>query len=232
MSRRAGAISLAVVTAIGLVGLGASAARSQRWTSFTLRIRARDIVTTVLPRRQICQTPVSVLASAGGIEAWAWPTAQPAPRLIVLVLDRRGHKVLATGQLPSGYAEVPPPRGYPSPVSLRARLSRTLSSNQRVTICLLNAGKTPVSLLGSTPNRVSGTLSSEGKSTGSALALLFLRPHSQSLFSMLPAIFRRASLFRPGWVGAWTFWLLAAAMLGAFGLGAVAVAKATEADGA
>ena len=52
----------------------------------------------------------------------------------------------------------------------------------------------------------------------------------QSLFSMLPTIFRRAMLFRPTWVGAWTFWLLAAAVLGAFALGAVAVARASSAD--
>jgi hypothetical protein len=32
------------------------------------------------------------------------------------------------------------------------------------------------------------------------------------MFSLLPTIFSRAALFRPGWVGAWTFWALLVAL--------------------
>jgi hypothetical protein len=232
MRARAGLVSIAVVAALGLGGLAASAARSQHWTSFTLGIRAQMFVVTLPPGRQACQTPVSVLAPAGGVQAWAWPAPQPGPPLRVTVLDPHGGKPLATGQLPPGYAETPPPRGYPSPVSLRTRLSRPLSSGHPVTLCLQNLGTTPVTLMGSYPNNMSGTLRSEGKSTGYAMALSFTRPHSQSLFSMLPTIFRRASLFRPAWIGPWTFWLLGTALLAAFGLGALAVVKARIDDGA
>jgi hypothetical protein len=72
-----------------------------------------------------------------------------------------------------------------------------------------------------------GTASGAGRS---ALALLFLREHPRSLLSLVPTIFRRASLFRPGWVGPWTYWLLSAALLGAFGLAGVAVTRAARSD--
>jgi hypothetical protein len=54
------------------------------------------------------------------------------------------------------------------------------------------------------------TASLEGQPAGTDISLLFLRSHPASSLSLLPAIFRRAALFRPSWIGAWTFWLLAA----------------------
>ena len=60
-------------------------------------------------------------------------------------------------------------------------------------------------------------------------ATLVARP--PTLLSDIPTVFERAALFRPGWVGVWTFWLLAAALLGAFPLAALALTRAIDADG-
>jgi len=44
------------------------------------------------------------------------------------------------------------------------------------------------------------------------VALELVRAPERSLLSEVPDMFERASLFRPGWMGAWTFWLLLAAV--------------------
>jgi hypothetical protein len=40
--------------------------------------------------------------------------------------------------------------------------------------------------------------------------LTFGRRHPTTALSLVPTMFRRAGLFHGGWVGAWTYWLLAA----------------------
>jgi hypothetical protein len=44
--------------------------------------------------------------------------------------------------------------------------------------------------------------------------MLFL-DRSTSTLSLIPTIFRRASLFRPSWIGPWLYWLLVAVLAGA-----------------
>ena len=39
------------------------------------------------------------------------------------------------------------------------------------------------------------------------------RRDNRPLLALLPDAFERASLFRPGWVGAWTYWLLLVALV-------------------
>jgi hypothetical protein len=74
----------------------------------------------------------------------------------------------------------------------------------------------------------SGTLSGASRSPGRAATMVFLRPRSISLLSALPTVFHRAALFRPDWVGAWTFWLLLLAVVAAFPLTAIAIWLATR----
>ena len=47
----------------------------------------------------------------------------------------------------------------------------------------------------------------------SDLSVVFLHDSRRSVLSQLPDVFDRASVFRPGWVGPWLFWLLSAAVL-------------------
>lgn len=63
-----------------------------------------------------------------------------------------------------------------------------------------------------------GRLAVAGSSGGDPAAgdriIEFIRPGSESLLSMLPTMMRRASLFRPGGVGPWTFYLLFVIVIG------------------
>jgi hypothetical protein len=47
------------------------------------------------------------------------------------------------------------------------------------------------------------------------LTLVFLRERRRSALALVPVMFEHASRFHPGWVGPWTFWLLAALVVGA-----------------
>jgi hypothetical protein len=53
------------------------------------------------------------------------------------------------------------------------------------------------------------------------IALAFVSEKPRSLLTRLPGVFRHASTFRPGFVGAWTYWLLfgAAVLLAPVALG-------------
>lgn len=230
MSRRSGVLAFALAAGLGFAGLAVSAARGQRWTAFSLRVPAQRFATLLQPGVQACQTPVRVSAPTGGLEAWLYSGSAPGPALGVSVSDARNGKLFAVGRIPPTPRETTPPSSFPTPISREARFDATVPAGRRITVCFLNLGTTAMALMGGHPSATSGTLTT---SRGSAIALVFLRPHTQSLFSMLPTVFRRAMLFRPTWVGAWTFWLLAGALLGAFAMAALAIARApaTDAEG-
>jgi len=228
---RRGVLAFVLASGLGLAGLAVSAAWGKRWTAFSVRVPASGFAVLLQPNQQACQTPVKVSTSTGGFETWIYSGSVPGPALGVTVTDARNGKLLAVGRIPPSDRETTPPSGFPSPISTRTRFNATVPAGKRITVCFLNLGTTAVALMGSGgPSDTSGAITVPATSHGQAISLLFLRPHPQSLFSMLPTVFRRAMLFRPTWVGAWTFWLLAGALLGSFALGALAIARASAAD--
>ncbi len=66
---------------------------------------------------------------------------------------------------------------------------------------------------------------------GQRFSLVLLSDGSRSLLGSLSLAFSRASLWRLSWVGPWTFWVLAIALLMAFGLVVAAVVRAADDDG-
>jgi hypothetical protein len=187
-------------------------------------------VSTLEQNQAVCDSPVIPSSAFGAIRVWIWPTDAPGPALQVTVRDLRTRRVVAEGRTPKGYAETNPPTGYPSPIGLTSMLSSTVPATRAIVICIRSAGADPVTLMGSVPAIGSGVVRSGGTPSKTALAMLFLRPHPQSLLSLLPTVFARAALFRMGWVGAWTFWALTGALLAAFGLGVTAVVLASRSD--
>lgn len=78
-------------------------------------------------------------------------------------------------------------------------------------------------MLGVQGNLVQPTL--DGKPYANRVALFFLPPKGEkrSLLARAPEIMRRAALFRPGVVGAWTYWLMFLVALPALAIGSVAL---------
>jgi hypothetical protein len=127
-------------------------------------------------------------------------------RLTVVAQDAATRRPLASGPVTAGVAAG----------EYRAHLNRTIPAGRPLRICL---------------NQVLNTFSVLGFQARPApefsLALLSNRG---SLLGALPTAFSRASLWRPSWVGSWTFWVLAIALLATFGMGVAAVASAASSD--
>jgi hypothetical protein len=108
----------------------------------------------------------------------------------------------------------------------------TVPRGTRIAVCIRNTGPGKVTFEGGPANSRSGRLTVAGQPSSEAIALRFVRPHPPSLLSLLPTVFDRASLFKLSWVGAWSFWLLAGALIVAFGVAGKALVAAVQADGA
>lgn len=124
----------------------------------------------------------------------------PTARVSVTAANPSGGPVLATGAFVATAA-----REYV------VALSRPIPPQRPVRLCI-RAVFDSFSVLGTPPNP--------------SLAL-FKRV---SGFAGLNLDFSRAALFRPDWVGQWTFWMLASGLLATFGVAAVAVARAARED--
>jgi hypothetical protein len=226
-----------IVGGLGLAGLLLASLSHQQPTAFSVNLPAGQLTAPVGSGQQACQGPVRASSAFGGVRLWVWPVSHQTPGLMVQVRDRAGNVVPATMRTD----EVPPaprtPAGdilslYPTPTSRTALLTRPIAPGQDVTVCVRNLGPGTASLMGAPANGLSGRFRVAGRPRFIAMSLLFLRPHSRSLLSLLPTAFRRAALFRPTWVGAWTFWMLGLGLLLGFGLAAAAVVLAVRADAA
>ena len=62
------------------------------------------------------------------------------------------------------------------------------------------------------------------------IALELIRSDDRSVLGALPDAFDHAALFRPGWVGAWTYWCLLAALAVGVPLLVRALASAADED--
>ena len=150
-----------------------------------------------------CQEPLVAQEDYEIVELEAGSTG--APRLVVTVARPRG-----VGR-PFARVEVPPPgrRGL-----VRADLGGTIPQETRFELCVTNLGDGVAAVYGS--GAIANDLSAvtgDGAREGSDMALTFLRDEPVSVLAQLPEMFERAALFRPGFVGAWTYWLLLLAVV-------------------
>ena len=220
MSRRATLITFALGALLVLGGLLAAAASDRRATAFAPGVPDNLPVASLDPGQSLCQGPVPVPASFDALQVWAYP----APTLDVQIRRAPGGALLSA-------------RRVAVPASLTGRLTVPLGTaairpGARITVCLRDAGPRPVEFEGGPPTTGSGRLTVSGQRSPNAIALLFLRGRPPSLLSLLPAVFQRAGLFKLDGVGAWTFWLLGAAVLLAFVLAALALSTAVGQGGA
>jgi hypothetical protein len=224
MSVRATVVTFAVVAVLGVAALLAAAAADRRFSAFSLDVGPDGPIASLSPGQRVCQGPFEAAVGFGSVTAWISANGNVGASIQMRVLSAAG-ATLATGQIPKGYA------------GLGARtfeLDRAVASGRRITVCLRSTGPEAVSLFGAgTTTAIQfahvGRLAPAGLE-GATLALVFTRRHPRSLLSLFPTIFRRAAVFRPSFVGAWTYWLLVAGVLAAFVLGGLAVARAVRSD--
>lgn len=214
-------LCLAAVLALVVV----AGARETR-LAFTLGVTPSVALRAIEPGQTGCQGPIDVPAG-GAFDAVEIPLGtyrRPGPALAVTVRGEPGGEVLARGRLARGYPDV-------ADGLQRIALDREVPAGGAITVCLRNAGAARVAPYGNLDISVAfSTYTVDGEPTSSDVAIRFQQP-AQSLLSRFGQVADRAALFRPGWVGPWTYWLLAALVaLGIPALLAVALRGALRAD--
>ena len=202
-SRGVRAVLLAFLA--GVVTLLVVAATDQRELAFSLAVRASEPGILLQSGQEACQHDIDVEVPFDRVTLLLATYFQPGPRLEFRVLDHSSGTVVATGVLPDGYPD--------SKIS-GATLSRLVPTGRHVDICMKDVGPRRVALFSGpgTDNEPSyATL--DGRPIQFDILIDFIRPHRRSALSLIPDMFDRAALFHPRWVGAWTFWLLAAVLL-------------------
>jgi hypothetical protein len=201
MPRRAGApLALGVAVLLSLVLLVLIAAGHGRRLAFTLGVRPLAPVARVQPGHEACQRPIDISTSFSAVRVRVSTFGGPGVPLRVVVRDARSGRPLGRGRNAGGYAH----GGFPL-VAVGS-----VPEGARVAVCVRPEGRA-VELWGGTALTARGSSASvDGRPLSSDLSIDFMRPHEVSTLSILPQIFRRMALFRPGFVGAWTYWVLLA----------------------
>jgi hypothetical protein len=218
-SLRLALIAFAVVIIIGGAGLVLAGAHDQRRTAFPGDVPTTRTVATLGPGQTVCQAPIPASSAFSGVELFL-PAPTPGARLAATVFDTRTRRALAHGQMTIATGTATP----------SVRLAPAVSAGTSAELCLTDRSAVPVALSGNTPTSISGGLLVHGKPSGAAFSLVLLQPHPTSLLGALPTMFSRASLFRPTWVGSWTFWLLLALIVAALPIAGAALVTAIRAD--
>lgn len=227
MSVRTTAITVAVVAALGVAALLVAAAADERSSAFSLDVPPDEPVARIGIGQEVCQGPFEAAVSFGSVTAWIQPTGDVGASLQLQVRSAGG-ATLASGQTAQGYDRL---------VARTFALDTPVAAGRRISVCFRSEGPERVALFGAgARSRVQltevGSLrpAARSRSGVAAIALVFTRRHPRSLLSLFPTIFKRAAVFRPSWVGPWTFWALVAGVLAAFLLAGVATTRAVRSD--
>lgn len=218
--RSLGATIVLGIAGLTLAGLAVTAVTDDRTLAFTLGVRPTQVAAVLTPGSQACQVPVVVAARPGSVEFSVATAGVTAPPLEVTVRDTASGRRLSRARVPGGYR-------YDSTV---AAAVENLRKESVVAVCVRNMGQTRLALNGG-PAQAARTseLELDGNSTGTDMALVFKRPESTSMASLLPDALERASLFRASWVSVGLLTGLGVVfILGVPALLALAVAKATR----
>jgi hypothetical protein len=151
------------------------------------------------PRARMCVAPVDLSPQSAQAQLVTDGLKQPGPPLRLEVTGSAGSGYRAAGRLAGGYADGgllipfrPPPR------------------ETRGTVCVTNAGRSPVAFVGSAEPRTAGrTLTTIGRRVIEAkVALTLNEERTRSLFGRRTEIAERIAAFKP--FGSWLVWPLGA----------------------
>jgi hypothetical protein len=207
-------VALAVLALVALVIAGS---RGIVQRTFALGAPHQNQVAVLSASQRICEGPVSSQGSFQSVEIWG-AAVDRGTNLAVGIEDASGGGSLAGGRF----------RAKTAPSAYLVKLARSVPGGRPISVCLVNQGTATFTLLGSAAIHPGIVMS--GKKPGLEFSLVLLSDKRQSLLGALGKAFSRASLFRPSWVGRWTFWVLAIGLLATIALGAMAIASAARAD--
>lgn len=184
----------------------------------------------VAPGAYFCQSGEYVPSGAGALRLWVFTNGRRGGPVAVNVSDAAGAPV-TSGQAPGGYVNT----------TVTVPIRHVDREYQSATVCARNEGRTSVSYMGDSPGpgetaseprvhiqpgtvdpRLLGihqqpaVVSAPLKQPYGPVVVRFEwhYPGSRSWLALSPTLARRVSLDKASFVGSWTFWVLAALMLG------------------
>jgi hypothetical protein len=193
-------IAFGIACALGFAAVLWRAAADDRDVAFTLGAPPIKPVADLRPGDEVCQTPFPLPTRVGGLRFEAGANRRPGQALEVTIRGEDG-ATLAVARTAGGYPEH----------ARRTVRFRPIAGGREISVCVRNTGTGTGYVYGDPQVEDTGTVA-HGRHDGVDMSLRFLHERPRSALSLVPTMFRRASLFRFGWVGAWTFWTLAAAL--------------------
>jgi hypothetical protein len=170
--------------------------REQVRLAGTNSVRPDAYVAPLEPGHPVCQRNVLLEKASAGLRVIVGTYHRPGPKL-TLQASAPDVRVRSTAV---GYADGSFATFLFPPLERAVRFE---------SICFTVSGQ-PATLAGEpSPNGdPSSSVHSRGKPLPVDVVIQTVRAHKQSLADLAPVVFHRASLFRPGWVGPWTYWVL------------------------
>jgi hypothetical protein len=181
--------ALIAVAAVGALALLAAAALDDRERAFTVGVPPVRVAVELPPGESSCRSGIDVPAGFSRVQLATASFGRPGPPLSVTAGDARGTV----------------PGGYPDNSTVEVSLSE-IEPRQRVEVCVTNEGDRRMALYGAPPDTPPDYLGDPDLKP--EIAVTFLRDEPKSMLELVPEAFERAALFRPAWVGAWSFWVL------------------------
>jgi hypothetical protein len=217
---RSAVIALVATAVAGLLALAIVGKSDERRLAFTLGVVPAQVAAELRPDATVCQRPVAVSTEFARILFGIGTYGRLGGPLDVEVRALPGGRVLASGTLPAGYGD-----------STQQSVDvGTVRAPREVEVCITNRGAHKSAIYGGVTAAAPNTEAYVGgRPTGADLSLVFDRSDDRTMLATVPDIFERASLFRPGWVASWTFWMLAALLLvGVPALLSIALARVSD----
>lgn len=200
---RAALATLAGGALLALIAVLGAAAADERRFSFALEVQPRLVVAVAGPGEEACQRGIEVEAAFDVVEVLLGTYARPGPALAISVRGSGSRRLLARGLIPAGAGDNQPARG---------RLDREVPDAGRVDVCVRNAGRRRVAFYGGSIFDSASTATIGGEPAGD-IVMSFHRAEPRSVLSTVPEMPGRAAILRPDPIGAWTFWLMVAALV-------------------
>jgi hypothetical protein len=212
-SRRATIIGVSTAFAVGLVILVAGALATKSRVVENVGVIPLYPVAPIAKGQEACQAPIGLADDVDRVRFNVGVFGKPGVPLEVTIRAAGTAIVLGRGHVAGGWLDV----GKPREVSVGH-----IEANQRVAACVRNLGTrrafvygdlyggtvVPIGPLGLRPTPSNTSAQIDGVDIPGDIAVSFVSAKPRSLLTRLPGVFRHAAVFRPAFVGSWTFWLL------------------------
>lgn len=207
----------AIVCGLGAVAILVGLLVPRPFYTGTNSVRARGAVVDVAPGQRACVPLLRIPAGTARVQMEVLAGALRPPLEGTVLAGGRRHASRVPAADVAGFSKVefPIPRRPDAPEATDG------------SVCLRNLappggeGVAVGGTNGATGIEPAPTL--EGKPLDRQLAVWYLPPagEERTVLAQLPDVMRRAALFRPGWVGAWTPWMLVFGLVPLLGFAAL-----------